>query len=192
MTDDAPSTSSTPSTPSTPSVPSTPSAPPSVPPSAGRDDDSIDWRAVARGAGAGLAVIVPVTVLHAVLEHEIRDFQHSAWRPPLFLLILAGYVVAGWIAARGTVLPLTQGTLAGSGALVLWIPVRIAIWAIREDQRGLFSGHDAVLKPGQLVSALLLAAAAGMLGGWLSGWIARRRDQAADRTGADHEAERVR
>jgi hypothetical protein len=137
---------------------------------------SIQWRAVARGALVGFAVIVPVTILQAVLRREVHDFNHSGWRFPLFALILVGYLAAGWFAGRGR--PdeqLMYGTLGAVGALVLWIPTRIVIWAVREDGRGLFSGDNAVLRPGQLFGQLVIASALGMVGAWLGNRWARRR-----------------
>lgn len=137
-----------------------------------------------RGSLGGLAVIVPVTVLRAVLDREIADFDDSGWRYPLFVLILVGYFVAGWIAGRTeTDTPLMHGTFAGIGVLVLWIPVRIVIWAIREDDRGLFSGNDAVLRLGQLFGALVIASSLAMVGALLASHraaVAARAEAAPD------------
>jgi hypothetical protein len=144
-------------------------------------DTRLDWRSVARGALVGFAVIVPVTIIQAVLQHDLADYDHSGWRYPLFVLILAAYLAAGWWAARGRIdEPFTYGTLGAVGALVLWIPTRVVIWAVREDDRGLFTGSKAVLRPGQVLGHLLIAAAIGMLGGWLS---ARRAARAAGPAG---------
>ena len=71
--------------------------------------------------------------------------------------------------------PLTNGTLAGLGALVIWLPIRVVIWAAREDGRGLFSGHNAALPPGQLFGALVIAAGLGMVGGFVSERVGFRR-----------------
>ena len=137
----------------------------------------VDWRIVARGALVGLAVIVPVTVLRVVLDREVRDFDDSGWIYPLFLLILVAYFLAGWIAGRARPdSPLTHGTLAGLGVIAAWIPIRILIWAVREDDRSLFSGDDAVLRPGQVFGALVIAAALGILGGWLGQRFLQRKE----------------
>ena len=136
----------------------------------------IDWRAVARGALVGFAVIVPVTIVQAVLRREVSDYDNSGWRYPLFVLILLAYLAAGWFAGRSRIdEPFTYGTLAGVGALVLWIPTRVVIWAVREDDRGLFTGSKAALRPGQVFGQLVIAASLGMLGAWLAGRRARRR-----------------
>ena len=135
----------------------------------------VDWRAVARGALVGFSVIVPVTVLHAVLDHEIRDFDDSGWRSVLYLFILGGFLAAGWVAGRlREDTPFMHGTFAATGALVLWIPARIVIWAAREDDRGLISGKDAALRPGQLFVTLLIAVSLGMFGAWLGARLVAR------------------
>jgi hypothetical protein len=142
--------------------------------------EGVDVRAIARGALAGLAVIVPVTILRVVLDREIRDFDDTGWIYPLFVLILVAYFLAGWIAGRARHdSPLTHGTLAGLGVLVVWLPIRVVIWAVREDDRPLFSGEDAALRPGQVFGALVIAAALGMLGGFLAERLVRRRARQA-------------
>jgi len=144
-------------------------------------DDGIDWRVVLRGAFIGLAIIVPVTVLRVVLDREVRDFDDSGWIYPLFVLVLVAYFVAGAVAGRARRdTPLTHGTLAGAGVLVLWIPIRIVIWVVREDGRGLISGDDAALRPGQVFGALVTSSAVGMLGGVLAARFSRRESTGGD------------
>ena len=129
-----------------------------------------------RGALIGLAIIVPVTVVRVVLDREIADFDDSGWIYPLFVLILVGYGAAGWVAGRSRPdAPLAHGALAGLGVLVLWIPIRIVIWAVREDGRGLVSGDRAALGPGQLFGALVIAATLAMLGALVASRLASRR-----------------
>jgi hypothetical protein len=70
--------------------------------------------------------------------------------------------------------PLTNGTLAGVFAFLLWIPVRIVIWLVRDEHKGLFTGHSPAIRPGQLLGHVVIAAGLGMLGGWLGGRAARR------------------
>jgi hypothetical protein len=157
-------------------APSSEARVPPPPPNHSTDDRVVDGRAVLRGALAALAVIVPVTILRAVLDHEMARFDDSGWVYPLFLLILVGYAVGGAVAARvAPDAPLSNGALAGLGALVLWIPIRVVIWAVREDNRGLFSGHKAALAPGQLFGGLVIAAGLGMLGASLGPKLRRRR-----------------
>jgi len=138
--------------------------------------EGINWAAVGRGAVVGLSVIVPVTILRVVLDHESSDPNHSPWIYPLFVLLLVGYAVGGFVGGKaGAEAPLTNGTMAGLGALVIWLPIRVVIWAVREDGRGLFSGTNAALPPGQLFGALVIAAGLGMLGGFLSERVGLRR-----------------
>jgi hypothetical protein len=135
----------------------------------------IDWRVVLRGALIGLAIIVPVTVLRVILDREIADFDDSGWIYPLFVLILVGYGAAGFVAGRNRPdAPLAHGALAGLGVLVLWIPIRIVIWAVREDGRGLVSGDRAALGPGQLFGAFVIAATLAMLGALVAARLTRR------------------
>lgn len=123
-------------------------------------------------------MIVPLTVVRVILDRELTDFDKSGWVYPLFVLILVAYFLAGWVAGRTeTDTPLMHGALAGMGVLVLWIPIRIVIWAIREDDRGLFRGSNAALRPGQLFGSLVIAATFAMMGGLL----ASRRTAAAAR-----------
>ncbi len=128
----------------------------------------VDGIAVLRGAIAGLVVIVPVTVVRALVSHHVHDFDHSAWAAPFFFAILVAYGVAGWVAGRSTPgAPLTNGALAGFGSVVLWLPLRIAIWAIRDDHRGLFTGAHPTMTVAQVFGALVLAAGFGILGSLL-------------------------
>jgi hypothetical protein len=134
----------------------------------------VHWRAVGRGALLGLLVLVAASVVEAILDRNIDAFRDSGWIYPLFVVILFGYALGGWQAGR--LVPeaaLTNGTLAGVGAFVLWIPVRIAIWLVRDEHRALVSGHSPALRPGQILGHLVIAAALGMLGGWLGARSAR-------------------
>jgi hypothetical protein len=130
-----------------------------------REELPIAWRAVGRGATVGLAVIVPVTIVRAILERNLTDLSHSVWIYPLSALILVAYGLAGGVAAHAAPgRPLLHGALAGVAAVVVWVPVRIVIWAVRESGRGLVSGDRAALPPGQVVGALALGALLGLVG----------------------------
>jgi len=139
--------------------------------------DRVDGRAVLRGAAVGLAVIVPVTIVRVVVERHTTDFSTSAWVYPLSLLILLAYGLAGAVAGRSAgVGPALQGALAGLGAVVVWVPVRVVIWAVRETDRSLVTGDRAALPPGQVFGALALAGLVGAAGAVLA---ARGRRAAA-------------
>jgi hypothetical protein len=86
---------------------------------------------------------------------------------PLFAIALfAAYVLAGIVAGRRAPdSPLSNGLLAGIGALVLWIPLRVLIWLVRGESQGLFTGSDPVFTAGQLFGSVLFAAVFGLVGG---------------------------
>ena len=139
----------------------------------------VDWGAVTRGALFGLAVLVAASVVEAILDHNVDSFQDSGWIYPLFVVILVGYALGGWHAGRHAPdAALTNGTLAGLGAFVLWVPVRILIWVVRDEDRGLFTGHSPALRPGQILGHLVIAAGLGLLGGYLGGRAAARAARA--------------
>jgi hypothetical protein len=138
-----------------------------------------DWGAIVRGALAGLGVVVAVALLSAVLDHQITDFDDSGWQYPLFVLVLLAYVLAGWVGQwsalqhlnEGT--PLMVGALSGLGVLVCWLPIRVIIWVVRDESRGLFTGDDPALRPGQIFGHIVIAVGLGMLGAFLASRIAR-------------------
>lgn len=134
---------------------------------------TVRWPAVIRGALLGLALVIPITIVGAVLDRAMDDFEDSGWRVLLALLIALVFVPAGAYAARlARTAPLTNGALAGLGAFVVWLPLRLLIWVTRSGDQGLVTGHDPVFRPGQLFGFLVISTALGMLGGFLA---SRRR-----------------
>jgi hypothetical protein len=149
---------------------------------------AVEWPAVARGALLGLALIIPTTILGAVLDRSVDNFQDSGWRLLLALLIMAAFVPAGgYAAALSPDAPLTNGALAGLGAFLVWLPVRLLIWLTRDDSQGLVSGSDPVFRPGQIFGFLVISTALGMLGGYLA---SRRRGAAHDSGGTSPDSAR--
>lgn len=125
----------------------------------------LSWPSITRGALAGLAIVVVAAIARAVLNHQMDDFKKSIWVYLLFVLVLVGYFVAGYVAGRARPdTPLANGALAGLGTVVLWIPIRVVIWAIREDGHALLKGNQAILRPGQIFGALVISTALGMVG----------------------------
>src|SRR4029450_10837806 len=79
---------------------------------------AIRWPAVIRGALLGLALIIPITIVGALLARGITDFEDSGWRVLLALLIALAFVPAGAYAARAARrAALTNGALGVRGAL---------------------------------------------------------------------------
>ncbi len=129
---------------------------------------TVDGRAVARGAVAGLLVIAPLTALRAVLDHNVTDFDSSGWVPLFAVGLFVAYLFAGFVAGRATPdAPLSNGSLAGIGALAAWLVVRVVIWAAREQDKTLFGTTNAVFTAGNLLGAVVVAALFGLLGGLL-------------------------
>ncbi len=124
--------------------------------------------AVVAGALVGLAVIAPVSVLLAFLDREVANFADSGWYIAFTLLIFVAFFLAGFRA--GTLVPsapLSNGMLAALCSLAVWIPIRIVVWLLRENDRGLVSGDDPVLRLGQLFSSAVFAIALGAIGGYI-------------------------
>jgi hypothetical protein len=146
---------------------------------------TVRWPAVVRGALLGLALIIPITIIGAVLDRSLDDFEDSGWRILLALLIALAFVPAGAYAARlARAAPLTNGALAGLGAFAVWLPVRLLIWVTRDDDQGLVSGTDPVFRPGQIFGFLVISTALGMLGGYLASRRQARPDDSAGSTTA--------
>jgi len=121
---------------------------------------------VLAGALVGLAVIAPVSVVLAILDNEVADFEDSGWFVAFTLLILVAYFLAGFRA--GSLVPsapLTNGMLAALCTVAVWVPIRIVVWFLRENERGLVSGDDPVLRIGQLFGTAVFAIALGAIGG---------------------------
>jgi hypothetical protein len=149
------------------------------------DGTLVVWRAVARGAAVTLILLVALSVAQAVVDHNVDNFDDTGWIYPFFVGILVAYAVGGWVAGRWA--PdgaLTNGALAALGGFVAWIPIRILIWAVRDEHKGLFSGHSPVLRPGQIFGHLVIASALGMFGGWLAGRVSRRESTGTRESGA--------
>ncbi len=142
------------------------------------DTSPVDARAAAAGAVLALAVIVPVSVMVAILDHTADDGSSTGAALGMAGLLLA-YAAGGWRAGRlAPETPLTNGALAGLGAFVLWVPIRIAIWAVRDDPSPLVGGRDPVFDVGSVFGAVVLAAAFGILGAL----VAARRARSSDRS----------
>lgn len=137
-------------------------------PDQGGDEPALA-QAVGRGALVGTALLVPVVTVTAFLVDRSGEGV-SPWRIPLFFGVLAAFGLGGFVAARAVPASrFTAGILAGLGAFALWLPLRALTWWIRDDGRGLVTGADAVLAPGQVLTAALFAATLGLVGGILGG-----------------------
>jgi hypothetical protein len=131
--------------------------------------DVIDRHAVARGAAVGLLLFVPLSAIRVAIDQNVADFDHSGWAPVFAIALFVVYALAGLVAARAAVdAPLSNGIVAAIGAFLLWIPIRILIWAIRDNGQGLFSGVGPVFTPARILGQIVFAAAFGALGAWIA------------------------
>jgi hypothetical protein len=144
---------------------------------------ALEGRAVARGAAVGLAVIVPVTIARAIVERHVNDLSSSAWIYPLSVLVLVAYAAAGLVAARSAQqAPVLQGAAAGLCTVLAWLPIRVVVWAVRENGRGLVGGDRAALPPADVLGALALGLVVGTLGAVLGVRLARAHRSAPPAT----------
>lgn len=124
----------------------------------------IDLRAIVVGALVALAVAVPAAILAQVLDEADAVDDDSTWLMVLFVVIIAGMVVGGYVAAaRRPDAPLSNSALS---ALCAYLLVQ-TIGAIRL----LASGDDVTWVA--IPFFALLSSASGMAGGLLADHRAR-------------------
>lgn len=139
----------------------------------------IDRHAITRGAAVGLLLFVPISALRVLVDRNVSDFDHSSWAPIFALAIFAVYGISGSVAARIALdAPYSNGIVAAIGALLLWLPIRVLIWAVRDSDQQLFGGQNPVFTPARILGQIVFAAALGAIGAILA---SRRR---ADHTAA--------
>ena len=118
----------------------------------------LDRRAVAVGAAVAMAIALPA----ALLAEALVDDEESALGPPLFLLVLVGFGLGGFVAARrAPAAPLSNGAVAALAAYVIIQGVGVVRRVIADE----------TVSPAGIVFAALLASSTGLLGAFL----ARRR-----------------
>jgi hypothetical protein len=110
-----------------------------------------------RATAIGLATIVPISVVVEILDHNVDDFDSSAWMWPPVIALLAAYAMTGAVAARGARgAALTHGALAALGAFGGFLVVRVGVPVVQGDDLG-FGVRNVVVNA-------LLAIGFGMLG----------------------------
>jgi hypothetical protein len=119
----------------------------------------IDVTALRRGIVGGLVLIVPISVIVALVSHGRRS-GNGGWLLLAFLAILYAYATAGYGAARTRPeAPLSHGMLAGLGAFLIWLLVRLAV----PMGRGEHLGFGVVAVVTNALFAVALGAAGGIL-----------------------------
>jgi FtsH-binding integral membrane protein len=117
-----------------------------------RRTNDIEWNAVRAGALAAIAICLPVSVIGKVL---VDDPEHSSVTPIIFVAVLAGFAVGGWVAAKRSLeSPYTVALLSSLGAFVLIEAVSIASLAIRDKDINVIV----------IISNAFFAYASGLLG----------------------------
>ena len=120
--------------------------------------------AVAVGSIAGVVVTLPVVAALALLHNVVDGFADSAWDRGLSLLVIAGYIAAGYIArsARAPA-PRCVAALAGCGVALLHFAGSLVVWAF---QGGAFlTGSRAAHATLVIVGPYVFGAIFGALGG---------------------------
>jgi hypothetical protein len=98
-------------------------------------DLEVSWPAVIRGILTGLALIVPLAGLGALVD-DPADTE-SGWRILIFFCVLGALFLAGRAAGiRGPATPLTHGALAGLGATVAWAVLRALLGLAVDGEAG--------------------------------------------------------
>ena len=110
-----------------------------------------DRRAVAAGTLAALAIAAPA----AILAQAVDSISDSGWEAVFIPIVLAGFVVGGFVAARrGADLPLADGAVAAALAFAVVQLIGIVRRVIADDP----------LRWGAYLFNALLAACVGVLG----------------------------
>jgi hypothetical protein len=137
-----------------------------------RTTTRVDTRAVGRGALAGVAVIVPVTIAQEVILGVVDDPCTDPVVVPIFLLILGGFGLAGYRTARSTFgAPYPQGLLAGLATFAAWLPLKLGKTAVFggsfiSDDCGGDGGFLPALIGG--ITVALLAMGCGLVGSFFA------------------------
>ncbi|MGH9245895.1 MAG: hypothetical protein ACRD29_16565 [Acidimicrobiales bacterium] len=126
----------------------------------------LDWRAI----GLGMVVAIGIALPLALISQVVADFDDSSGGVSalvylFFLLVLAGLAIGGFVAgSKRPEVPLTHGILAALAAYVLVQGVALVFILVRGDDVNLPA----------LVFNAGLAAAMGLVGGWIANWRATR------------------
>ena len=89
----------------------------------------VEWDAVRAGALAAIAICLPVSIVGKLL---VDDPEHSSVTPIVFLAVLAGFAVGGWVAAKRSASPYTAALLSSLGAFVVIEAITIISLVIRD------------------------------------------------------------
>ena len=89
----------------------------------------VELDAVRAGALAAIAICLPVSIVGKLL---VDDPEHSSITPVVFVAVLAGFAIGGWVAAKRSQAPYTAALLSSLGAFVVIEAITIASLLIRD------------------------------------------------------------
>jgi hypothetical protein len=89
----------------------------------------VEWEAVRAGAGAAIAICLPVSIVGKLL---VDDPEHSSITPIVFLAVLAGFAVGGYVAAKRSQSPYTAALFSSLTAFVVIEVITIISLLIRD------------------------------------------------------------
>lgn len=126
----------------------------------------LDRDALVQAVAAGVLIVGPLAGLSIwLVDPDAED--PSGLGPVLFLAVVVGFGVVGWIAGRAAPrVPMTHGAAAGAAAfVVVQATILLIAWV---------AGHDVDPSPFALVVNAFLAATAGTIGAMLAARRPRR------------------
>jgi hypothetical protein len=98
-------------------------------------DLDVRWPAVIRGVATGLALIVPLAGLNALVDDP--SDTDGGWRILIFFAVLGALFLAGRAAGlRASAAPMSHGALAGIGTMAVWAALRAVIGLIADGEAG--------------------------------------------------------
>lgn len=112
----------------------------------------VEWAAVRAGTITAIAICLPVSIIGKLL---VDDPERSSATPLVFIAVLGGFAVGGWVAAKRSLeSPYTAALVSSLAAFVLIEVVSVVSLAIRDKD------VDAVV----IISNAFFAYASGLLG----------------------------
>jgi hypothetical protein len=90
----------------------------------------VEWEAVRAGALAAIAICLPVSIIGKLL---VDDPEHSSITPVIFVAVLAGFAVGGYVAARRSQSPYSAALLSSLGAFVVIELITIISLLVRDE-----------------------------------------------------------
>jgi putative membrane protein (TIGR04086 family) len=92
---------------------------------------TLEPESIVKGAAASIVVCLPLALLSAAIHDDHPD---SRWVPIFYFLVLLGFVLGGWVAARAAGdYPYTNGAVAALAGYVVIQGVAIVVRLVGGD-----------------------------------------------------------